>query len=118
LETHHNKKNTKSVPGRLYQTMVARDNIVRWTPEFAEWYAKQPTGEEARKSNPFWMPLQAITLGMSDSPAPDDFRVTLESNRVIAPESLQDAAGIFVNKAIVNGEPVTDQKLPLPTEVP
>lgn len=115
LETHHSKKNTKSVPGRLYQTMVARNNTIRWTPEFADWYNVHETTEEAKKDF-FYVPLEAIRLGAPDSPAPDDFRVILESNRVIAPKSLHESAGVFVRKAIVNGEPVVDQKLPLPVQ--
>lgn len=116
LETHHNRKNTKSVPGRLYQTMVARDNTIVWTDEFARWHAANATSDEAKKS-PFWVPLQAITLGSADSPSPMDLRVVLESNRATAPPSLRDAAGVFVHKAVVNRRPLTDQKLPLQTTV-
>ncbi len=116
LETHHSKKNTKSVPGRLYQTMVARNNTVRWTPAFATWYMANETSEKAKKDF-FYVPLEAIRLGAPDSPAPGDFRISLEDNKVITPSALREAAGVFVRKAIVNGEPLVDQKLPLATEV-
>src|SRR5690606_3601409 len=84
LETHHSKKNTKSVPGRLYQTMVARNNTVRWTPAFATWYMANETSEKAKKDF-FYVPLEAIRLGAPDSPAPGDFRISLEDNKVITP---------------------------------
>lgn len=116
LETHHSQY-TKSVPGRLYQTMVVRNNIIRWTSQFLEWHLQHNASEDARQQ-PTWRPLQAIRIGAIKTPTHTDLRLELTNNRVIAPAELRDAATAQIIQATVNGEPLRNQILPLPFTTP
>jgi hypothetical protein len=97
-------------PGRLYMNATAENNIIRYTQAFADWHAAHLDPDPAKR------PIASIHVGTDKSPGPADLHLTSKDNRVQAPPALREAAVMEVNAGTVNGQPLQNQKLPLPLE--
>ncbi len=94
----------KTNKGRVYMTVVLKDNIVRWSPDFL---SRQKT------------PVSGITLNLPGSIDPGELLVNESGDRVDPPAVAKSAATeLRVNAAILNGVAVKDRKYVFPRTKP
>ena len=97
----------KSDKGRVYLTATLSNNVIDWTAPFL---AQQNKNGSAQPGT--WL------IGDNDSIDAGDLVLQSSGNEVLTPSGDATNAQIQVNAAVVNGQSLVNQTLPLPTVSP